>query len=101
MTEHDAGDPGDRPYVDTQSLTDVDTGVYETIATLEFVGKPPTQAEIAAATDLDGATLDETLEALTKRHLLVRTDVRGQACYEPARRDWSNTPDQAEGPQRL
>jgi hypothetical protein len=98
MTEHNSGD---RPYVDTQSLTDVDIGVYETIATLEFTGKPPTQGQIAAASDLDDTTLGKTLETLTQRHLLVRTDIKGQACYEPARRDWSTQPGQPEGPQRL
>jgi hypothetical protein len=91
----------DQPYVDAQSLSDVDMHVYETIATLEYLGRPATRSEIAAAAELDEPALGETLRALTERRLLVRSDASGEPAFEPAQRGWSTTPDQPRGPQRL
>jgi hypothetical protein len=85
----------DRPYVDALSLSDVDTYLYETIATLEYTGRPATRAEIAAAADLDDETLDKTLAELTGRGLLVRADASREPAFEPADRGWSAAPEQA------
>ncbi|HEU5416447.1 MAG TPA: hypothetical protein VFV41_02065 [Streptosporangiaceae bacterium] len=88
---------GDRPYVDSQSLRDVDTYVYETIATLEYTGRPATRGQIAAVADLDDQVLDETLTELVRRQLLVQSDAGGQPAFEPADRGWSTVPEQAQG----
>jgi hypothetical protein len=85
------------PHVDAQSLNDVDTYVYETIATLEYTGRPATRNEIAAVADVDDQVLDHTLTALTERGLLVRADAGGEPGYEPADRGWSAAPGQARG----
>jgi hypothetical protein len=87
----------DRPYVDSQSLRDVDTYVYETIATLEYTGRAATRGQIAAVADLDDRVLDETLTELVRRRLLVESDADGQPAFEPADRGWSTAPDQAQG----
>jgi hypothetical protein len=92
---------GDRPYVDPQSLGERDLQVYEAIATLEFLGRVPTRSQIAAAAGLDNGELDDLLGSLTERHVLVRSQAAGEPCFEPARRDWSAVPGEAEGPQRL
>ena len=63
-----------RARLDTQSLTDIDTYVYETIATLEYTGRPATRSQIAAVTDLDDQALDESLGNLTSHGLVVRTE---------------------------
>jgi predicted transcriptional regulator len=81
------------PYVDAQSLSDVETYVYEAIATLEYTGRPATEPEIAAVVDLDDQTVSEILARLTERGLLVRTERDGEPAFEPARRDWSAAPD--------
>lgn len=95
--------PGDneRPYADALSITDADAHVYETIATLEYTGRPATRAAIAATAELDEASVDSALEQLTRRGLLVRTEADGELAFEPAQRGWSAAPDQAAGPQRL
>jgi hypothetical protein len=92
---------GDRPYVDSQGLGDLDMHVYETVATLEFLGRSPTKSEIGAAAGLGDDELDDLLRSLTERHLLVRSQASGEPAFEPARRAWSAVPDQPEGPQRL
>jgi hypothetical protein len=87
-----------RPYVDAQTLTNVDTYVYETIATLEYTGKPATRSQIAAVADLDDQVLDESLSSLVDRSLIVQMDARdGEPAFEPAERGWSTAPDQAQG----
>jgi len=85
--------------LDTQSLTDVDTYVYETIATLEYTGRPATRAQIAAVTDLDDEALDESLGNLTGHKLVVRTGggADGEPGFEPAQRGWSAAPEQGRG----
>lgn len=92
------GDSG-RARLDTQSLTDVDTYVYETIATLEYTGRPVTRSEIAAVTDLDDEALDESLDNLTGHNLVVRKDsgANGEPAFEPAERGWSAAPEQGRG----
>ncbi len=82
----------DRSYVDAQSLTDLDTHVYEAIATLEQGGHPVTQAAIAAAAGLDDETAGQTLRGLTERGVLVRTQPGEVPVFELARRDWSAEP---------
>ncbi len=81
-----------RSYVDAQSLSDIDTHVYEAIATLEVTARPVAQADIVAAADLDDETIYETLRGLADRGILVRTESGGAAAFELARRDWSAEP---------
>jgi hypothetical protein len=87
------GSDSDRPFVDAQYFTDVDTYVYEAVATLEYSGSPVTGAEIVAATDLDDKTAGEVLDALTEHGVLRRTRSDGEEAFELVRRDWSATPD--------
>ena len=93
-----AGDTG-RARLDTQSLTDVDTYVYETIATLEYTGRPLTRGQIAAVTDIDDAALDEALGNLVRHGLVNRTDdgPAGEPGFVPAHRGWSAAPEQGRG----
>lgn len=88
---------GDSPHVDAQSLRDLDTYVYETIATLEYTGRPATRGQIAAVAELDDRVLDETLADLVGRGLLVRFDAGDEPGFEPADRGWSTAPEQAQG----
>lgn len=88
----------DQPgYVEPMSLTDVDTTVYETVANLEYTGRPLTRSEIGAVVDLDDKTLDESLDVLVGRGLLARAEVDGEPAFTVANRGWSLTPDQGEG----
>jgi hypothetical protein len=91
------GTDSDRPNVDTMSLTDTDTYVYETIATLEYTGLPATRGQVAAAADLDDQTLDDALAKLVGRGMLTRRDADGQPAFEPAGRGWSVAPQDAQG----
>lgn len=86
-----------RGYVDALSLSDVDTTVFETVANLEYTGRPMTRSEIAAAVDLDDKVLDETLDNLVERGLLVRTEGDDEPAYLPADRGWSTAPEQGFG----
>lgn len=79
----------DPPYVDAISLTDTDTHIYETIATLEYLGRTATQEEIAALGGLGDRHVADALADLVGRGLLLRAESRGVIVYEPARRDWS------------
>jgi hypothetical protein len=88
---------GDQPYVDTQSLSDADTYVYEAVATLEYSGHRPSREAIAAAASLDDDVLSRILAELTGQGALTVSGFGGEAVYEPARRDWSTRPQQAEG----
>jgi hypothetical protein len=92
----------DQPHVDSQSLSDVDLYVYETIATLEYLARPTTRAEIAAASQLTERAVGDMLESLTHRGLLVRSESGpvSEPVFEPARRGWSTAPGQSAGPQR-
>jgi Holliday junction resolvasome RuvABC ATP-dependent DNA helicase subunit len=93
----DAGIAGDRSYVDTNSLTDLDTQVYETIATLEYTGQPVTLSQIASTTGLDEQVADETPAALVRRGLLIQRTTSAGPAFEPARRDWSAAPELGKG----
>ncbi|MGH3156695.1 MAG: hypothetical protein ACRDNF_09005 [Streptosporangiaceae bacterium] len=88
-----------RAHLDTQSLTDVDTYVYETIATLEYTGHPLTRGQIAAVTDIDGTALDEALGNLVSHGLVNRTDdgPDGELGFVPEQRGWSAAPEQGRG----
>jgi hypothetical protein len=102
MSDRDRRPRTHYPHIDTQSLTDKDTDIYETIATLEYAGQRPSGAAIAAATRLDPADVDEILAQLTAEGLLTvagpgRSSARQDTVYAPARRDWSTRPDQARG----
>jgi hypothetical protein len=82
-----------RPFVDTQHLSDVDTYVYETVATLEFGGGAVTREKILAVTDLDDGTVSEALRRLTDSRILVLAANDDGPRYELGRRDWSVTPE--------
>lgn len=84
---------GDQASVDTQAFTDLDTYVYEAVATLEYSGRPVTRDEIVVATDLDDPTVNEVLDALTQHGVLMRRHTDDGDAFELARRDWSATPD--------
>lgn len=87
----------ERPHVDTLSLTDTDTFIYETVATLEYTGQPTTRGQIGAAVNLDEMTIDATLDGLTWRGMLIVVEAGGDLAFEPARRGWSAVPDQGRG----
>ncbi len=92
----------EQPYVDPQGLEDQDLHLYETIITLEYLGRAVTRSEVGAAAGLSDAEADERLASLTERRLLVRSEPKsGEPEFEPARRDWSAAPGEAAGPQRL
>jgi DNA-binding IclR family transcriptional regulator len=82
----------ERPYVDALSMTDREAHVYETIAVLEYGGRPTTAARIAEAAGLDGATVSEALRGLTERRAIVRRGRGEDAEYAPASHDWSAAP---------
>jgi hypothetical protein len=85
-------------HPDVQSLTDVDTYVYETVATLEYTGRPVTREQLAATADLDGDALDATLSTLVGKGLLIEADTDdGTPGFEPAKRGWSAAPEQGQG----
>jgi hypothetical protein len=81
------------PYVDTQEMSGTDAHVYETVATLEYLGRPVTKKELAAAIAMNEQTLDESLDALIERGALVESEFEDERAFLPARRDWSATPD--------
>ncbi len=85
------------PPVDAQTLTDTGTHIFEAIATLEFTGRHPSHAAIAAAARLDDAVLDQALAEMTTLGLVFVHEADGEAVYTPMHRDWSTEPDQAEG----
>jgi DNA-binding transcriptional ArsR family regulator len=84
---------GRGPYVDTQLFSELDTGVYEAVATLEYLGSSATADEIREATGLDAAAVGEILDALTEHGVLTRRHTDAGDAFELARRDWSATPE--------
>jgi hypothetical protein len=88
---------GPQPHLDTLSLTDTGTYVYETVATLEYTGQPVTRRQIAQAAKLDDGTLDAMLADLTGRGLLREVSSGGELFYEPADRGWSMAPERGQG----
>jgi DNA-binding IclR family transcriptional regulator len=87
----------DQPYVDALVFTDLDTYVYEAVATLEYAGQPTTRAAIMAATGLDDPTVSEVLDVLTEHGVLLRTGEGDDATFALARRDWSAVPETRSG----
>lgn len=87
------------PRVDTQSLTDAGTQLYESVATLEFAGQRPTREALAHAVPLDPPELDRALAELTERGLLAAGREGPDTVYRPARRDWSMQPQTGPGHQ--
>jgi DNA-binding IclR family transcriptional regulator len=87
----------DRPYVDALVFTDLDTYVYEAVATLEYAGEPTTRAAIMTATDLDDPTVSEVLDVLTEHGVLRRTGEGTDDTFALARRDWSAAPETRSG----
>jgi hypothetical protein len=90
MTQGDNG----APYLDAQALTDVEASVYEAIATLEYMGRPVTAAQVTDVTGLDSETVGAIVQALAEQGALVPADgtagERGE--FSLARRDWSAAP---------
>lgn len=70
--------------------------VYETIATLEYTGRPVTRSLIAAVANLDDEALDESLASLAGHSLIVQA-TSGEEAFAPAERGWSATPEQTRG----
>jgi hypothetical protein len=79
--------------VDAQLFSELDTGVYEAVATLEYLGRSVTVAEIREATGLDAPVVGEILDALTEHGVLTRRRTDAGDAFELARRDWSATPE--------
>jgi hypothetical protein len=93
--------PSEQPYPDHISLMGNEADVYEAIATLEYLGRHVRTGEIVAATGLDDAHVRESLDALTKRDVLIEHEESGHEVYEPAYRGWSAAPEQGAGPKPL
>jgi hypothetical protein len=96
--------PGERrtsshaaPWVDTQSLSDADTYIYETVATLGFSGHRVDRTSISEASGMEDSELDKELDELTSRGVLTVSDADGAPEYSIARRDWSANPDERAG----
>jgi hypothetical protein len=87
----------DRSPATALGETDAEFHVYETIATLEFTGRPATRGEIAEATGLDRGELDQVLGALTEQGKLVRGDLDGEPAFAPSHRGWSTAPSKTRG----
>jgi len=84
---------GSGPFVDTQLFSELDTDVYEAVATLEYLGSSATADEIREATGLDAPAVGEILDALTEHGVLTRRHTDTGDAFELARRDWSATPE--------
>ncbi len=85
------------PRVDTQSLSDLGTHIYETVATLEFAGQAVSQDAIAAATRLPPDELEPVLLSLVSQGLLTSTGTGDDRRYQPAQRHWSTQPGHGTG----
>jgi len=90
----------EQPFNDRVSLVGLEADIYEAIATLEFLGRPVTGPDIAAAARLDQAVVDDLLHGMTERAVVNVTDRDGAPAYEPAYRGWSTVPEQSAGPRR-
>lgn len=88
--EHDDGEP----WVDALSLDQAGARVYEAIATLEYLDRPVTKAEIAAAAAVDDGELEQTLADFVARRVVRRVKADGDgSAFILARRDWSAAPE--------
>ncbi len=63
-------------------LTDTESYVYETIASLQYAGHPVTREELVATADLDDETLDWAIAALAGRQLVTVSTVPGEQTYQ-------------------
>ncbi|HET9899105.1 MAG TPA: hypothetical protein VFQ44_29625 [Streptosporangiaceae bacterium] len=88
------------PFADRETLNDVEPDIYEAIATLEFIGHEVTAHDIAVAADLDEGIVNDKLDSLSDRGIVVASDRGEGTTYEPANRGWSAAPDQASNPHR-
>lgn len=82
----------DTAHLDAQELTDVEAGVYEAIATLEYSARPVTVAEIVSVTGLGRQTVRVIVDALAEQGVLAPVDAVGGA-FRLTRRDWSAAPE--------
>jgi hypothetical protein len=87
----------DNMPADTQSVTDMSTGVYEAVATLEHGGHQATRSAVIVATGLADDVVDRCTVELISAGLLVAADDGYEPVYAPAVRGWSAAPEQAEG----
>ena len=88
----------DRSPATALGETDADSFVYETIATLEFTGRPATRTEIAEATGLDLGELDQVLSSLTEQGRLTGgRNLDGEPAFAPSHRGWSANPAETRG----
>jgi hypothetical protein len=85
------------PWVDTQSLSDADTYIYEAVATLGFSGRRADRSSIAEASGMEDNALDRALAELTSLGVLTVSDADEGSEYNIARRDWSSNPDELAG----
>ncbi len=90
----------EEPFADRETLNDVETDIYEAIATLEFIGREVTAGDIAVAADLDEGTVLDRLGTLADRGVVVAAERSDKTIYEPANRGWSAAPEQASNPRR-
>jgi hypothetical protein len=86
-----------RQQPDTLALPDTDTFVYEAIATLEYTGRRVTRAELAVATNLDAAVVNESLRVLVRSGAVRELGSDDEPAFELASRDWSAAPDRPHG----
>jgi hypothetical protein len=84
-------------HPDIQAVSDTTAGIYEAIATLEYLGHRVSHSALVAATGLREDVVSAGLDALLSEGLLTAEDDRGERVYVPARRGWSAVPEQAEG----
>lgn len=61
---------GDPDYVEPMRLSDAEAYVYEAIATLAYLGRPATEAEIAVVSDLPDPDVERILRGLAARRLV-------------------------------
>jgi len=82
----------DTGYVDAQELTDIEAGVYEAVATLEYSGRPVNVAEIVRVTGLDDHRVRAIVDALAAKGVLTPASA-ATGVFGLARRDWSAAPE--------
>jgi hypothetical protein len=98
--QHDGTMAGQYDRSPATALGDTDAGslVYETIATLEYTGRPVTRGEIAEATGLELGELDQVLSTLTEQgQLTCGRNLDGEPAFAPSSRGWSANPGKTRG----
>lgn len=79
---------GDSHSVEPMRLTEAEAYVYEAIATLEYLGRPVTRAEIETVADQAGPDTGEILRGLAGQRLIEEETgpgSRGEPAYRLAR----------------